>query len=86
MNVGKNKYEIMFHGGDDQDEMAATQYAIIRAAEVGKQNNFGYFRIVNSKKTNTRKKSSSGERGSMITAAGDPTTTVTGGRDMTSGS
>lgn len=72
VNTGKNKYEIMFHGSVDQDEMAATQYAIIRTAEVGKQNSFSYFRIVNSKENEHAQKIIMVERESDYGRRGGP--------------
>jgi hypothetical protein len=47
--VGKDKYEIMYHGLADQDELTAKNYAILRAAEIGKHNGFAWFRINNEK-------------------------------------
>jgi hypothetical protein len=49
VEVGKDRYEIMFHGTSDQDELAAKKYALVRAAEVGKRNGFTYFRVDNAK-------------------------------------
>ena len=56
VNVAKNKYEVIYYGGEDQDELTAKKYAIVRAAEVGKQNKFTYFKIGSSREheqTNT---------------------------------
>jgi len=49
VEVGKDKYEVMFHGTADQDELVAKKYALIRAAEIGKRNGFGFFAIDNGK-------------------------------------
>lgn len=49
VEVGKDKYEIMFHGTSDQDELMAKKYAMVRAAEIGKRNGFPYFTIDNGK-------------------------------------
>ncbi len=49
ISVAKDKAEIMFYGADDQDPLTAKQYAMVRAAEIGKQSNFPYFRITNDK-------------------------------------
>ncbi len=47
--VGKDKYEIMFHGTSDQDELMAKNFALVRAAEIGKRNGFAYFSLDNGK-------------------------------------
>ena len=49
VNVAKDRYEIIYYGAADQDELNAKKYAIVRAAEVGKQNKFAYFKIGNSR-------------------------------------
>jgi hypothetical protein len=49
VNVAKNRYEVFYHGPADIDDAAAKNYAIVRAAEIGKQNGFAYFRIASSK-------------------------------------
>ncbi len=56
VEVGKNKFEIMFHGSEDQDELAAKNYAIVRAAEIGRANNFAFMRIENGKTKETQDK------------------------------
>jgi hypothetical protein len=48
-NIARDRYEIMFHGSTDQDELAAKKFAILRAAEIAKRENFPYFRIEGSK-------------------------------------
>src|SRR5882724_6675817 len=48
-NIANDRYEIMFHGTADQDELTAKKFAILRAAEVAKHANFPYFRIDNAK-------------------------------------
>ena len=49
VEVGKDKYEIMFHGTSGQDELMAKKYALVRAAEIGQRNGFAYFTLDNSK-------------------------------------
>ncbi|MDB5051339.1 MAG: hypothetical protein JWO30_4410 [Fibrobacteres bacterium] len=55
VNIARNRYEVMFHGSPDQDELTAKNYAILRAAEIAKHENFPYFRI---NKDKTREKES----------------------------
>jgi hypothetical protein len=49
VNVAKNRYEVFFHGPSDIDDAAAKNFAIVRAAELGRQNGFAYFRLANSR-------------------------------------
>ena len=49
VNIAKERYEIMFHGSTDQDPLTAKKYAILRAAEIAKRENFPYFRVENGK-------------------------------------
>ena len=49
VNVAKNRYEVFFHGPSDIDDATAKNFAIVRAAEIGRQNGFTYFRLANSK-------------------------------------
>ncbi|MDB5103528.1 MAG: hypothetical protein JWP91_1217 [Fibrobacteres bacterium] len=54
--IAPGRFEIMFQGPQDQDELTAKKYAMVRAAEIAKRENFPYFRIDRAK---TREK---GER------------------------
>jgi hypothetical protein len=49
VTIAKDKCEIMFYGPEDQDPLAAKEYAMLRAADIGKQSNFAYFRVTNDK-------------------------------------
>ncbi|GEM_PF-1929536 len=49
VNIAKDRYEIMFHGSTEQDQLTAKKYAILRAAEIAKRENFPYFRVENGK-------------------------------------
>jgi hypothetical protein len=49
VNIAKNRYEVFFHGPADLDDAAAKNFAIVRAAEIGKRNGFPYFRVANSR-------------------------------------
>jgi hypothetical protein len=49
VNIAKNRYDVYFHGPSDLDDAAAKNYAIIRAAEIGKQNGFIYFRLASTR-------------------------------------
>jgi hypothetical protein len=49
VNIAKNRYEVFFHGPADLDDAAAKNFAIARAAEIGKRNGFLYFRVANSR-------------------------------------
>jgi hypothetical protein len=48
VNIAKNRYEVYFHGPASMDDARAKQYAIARAAEIGKANGFTHFRIASS--------------------------------------
>ena len=45
VQIAKNRYDVYFHGPSDLDDAAAKNYAIVRAAEIGRQNGFTYFRL-----------------------------------------
>jgi len=49
VTIAKDKCEIMFYGPENQDPLTAKEYAMVRAADIGKQSNFAYFRILNDK-------------------------------------
>jgi hypothetical protein len=49
VNIAKNRYEVYFHGPSDLDDAAAKNFAIVRAAEIGRQNGFTYFRLANTR-------------------------------------
>ena len=49
VGLSKDRYEIMFHGTVDQDELTAKKFAMVRAAEIGKRNGFAYF-VINKEK------------------------------------
>ena len=49
VNIAKNRYEVYFHGPASMDDARAKQYAIARAAEIGKANGFTHFRIASSR-------------------------------------
>jgi hypothetical protein len=49
VNIAKNRYEVFFHGPSDLDDAAAKNFAIVRAAEIGRRNAFPYFRVAGSK-------------------------------------
>lgn len=49
VNIAKNRYEVYFHGPSDLDDATAKNYAIVRAAEIGRQNGFTYFRLANTR-------------------------------------
>lgn len=49
VTIAKDKCEIMFYGPQDQDPLTAKEYAMVRAADIGKQSNFAYFRILTDK-------------------------------------
>lgn len=39
------KYEVMFHGSDDLDELGSMKLAIVRASEIARRENYPYIRI-----------------------------------------
>lgn len=49
VNTAKNRYEVIFYGTSGMDEATAKNFAIRRAAEVGKANGMPYFRIAGSR-------------------------------------
>jgi hypothetical protein len=49
VGTARNRYEVVYHGTGGMDEATAKNYAIIRAAEVGKQNGMRRFRIAGSR-------------------------------------
>ena len=49
VNIAKNRYDVYFHGPSDLDDATAKNYAIVRAAEIGKQNGFLYFRLASTR-------------------------------------
>ena len=49
VNIAKNRYEVYYHGPSDLDDATAKNYAIVRAAEIGRQNGFTYFRLANTR-------------------------------------
>lgn len=49
VEVAKNRYEVYFHGPADLEDAAAKNFAIVRAAEIGKRNGFGWFRVAASR-------------------------------------
>lgn len=46
VNTARNRYEVVYHGTTGMNEADAKNYAIIRAAEIGKRNGMPHFRIV----------------------------------------
>ena len=49
VEIAKNRYEVFFHGPSDIDDATAKNYAIVRAAEIGRANGFTHFRLANSR-------------------------------------
>jgi hypothetical protein len=49
VHIAKGRYEVFFHGPHDLDDAAAKNYAIVRAAEIGRQNGFTHFRLASSR-------------------------------------
>ncbi|MEO7956166.1 MAG: hypothetical protein ABIW76_05725 [Fibrobacteria bacterium] len=45
LQIAERRYQIMFHGAEDQDPLTAKKFAILRAAEIAKRENFPYFRL-----------------------------------------
>jgi hypothetical protein len=49
VNTARNRYEVVYHGTRGMDEATAKNYAIVRAAEVGRKNGMTHFRIARSR-------------------------------------
>lgn len=54
VGTAKNRYEVVYHGPSGMDEAAAKNYAIVRAAEIGKRNGMTHFRIAGSRNAAVR--------------------------------
>ena len=49
MNIAKNRYDVYFHGPSDLDDATAKNFAIVRAAEIGKRSGFTYLRLASAR-------------------------------------
>lgn len=49
VNIAKNRYEVFFYGSSTMDDAGAKKYAIVRAAQIGRENGFSHFRIAASR-------------------------------------
>jgi hypothetical protein len=49
VNTARNRYEVVYHGTTGMDEATAKNYAIVRAAEIGRENGMTHFRIARSR-------------------------------------
>lgn len=43
--VSPKKYQVLFHGSDDVDELEARDLAVLRASEIAREQDFPYIRI-----------------------------------------
>jgi hypothetical protein len=53
VNTARNRYEVVYHGTTGMDEATAKNYAIIRAAEIGRNHGMTHFRIAGSRNMTT---------------------------------
>ena len=48
VNVAKNEFEVVYYAPTEMDDLTAKQYAILRAADIGRGIRAAYFKIENS--------------------------------------